>query len=251
VPASIVASHLHLPLWSFSKAAGVAWVGGGGRTQYEREPTPTHLAVVDDTIALGREMGRAVAAVRERWPRVRLTRAAVYATPEGVGHADVVVAEYPGLHYLSWNYANAGHGVLSGWDFDGILCEDIAAEDDIGDEHPRYRSAVTTARPLHLPRRGPVPLVVSMRPESVRAETEEWLARWGVRVERLVMRDFPRPPGVEWVEAAARFKAWHFAASGLGLFVESDPPQAERVAGLAGKSVLCPAAGRVFVRAAS
>jgi hypothetical protein len=44
----------------------------------------------------------------------------------------------------------------------------------------------------------------------------------------------------------ARYKAEHFAASGLAYFVESDPVQAAEIARLTKRPVICPAAGEVF-----
>jgi hypoxanthine phosphoribosyltransferase len=238
LPAGVLAYDLHRPLWSVSPSAGLLDVGHGVRLDGQAREV-RRIAVVDDTTARGVAMREASALVRERFPDAELVRAVVYAHPHGMGEVDIVVREYPGLHYLEWNWCNAGHGVKCGFDFDGIICHDL-------EDGPDYVRRITEAPPLYLPRRHPIPLIVTARPESVRAETLDWLDRHGLTCERLIMRDWDWN-GCEWDGArVARFKADHFARSGLPMFAESDPFQAQTIAEITGKVVLCPAAGRVF-----
>jgi hypoxanthine phosphoribosyltransferase len=241
LPAGVLAYDLHRPLWSVSPSAGLLDVGHGVRLDGQAREV-RRIAVVDDTTARGVAMREASAIVRERFPDAEIVRAVVYAHPHGMGEVDIVVREYPGLHYLEWNWCNAGHGVKCGFDFDGIICHDL-------EDGPDYVRRITEAPPLYLPRRHPIPLIVTARPESVRAETLDWLDRHGLTCERLIMRDWEWN-GSEWDGArVARFKADHFGRSGLPMFAESDPFQAQTIAEITGKVVLCPAAGRVFAPA--
>jgi hypothetical protein len=150
---------------------------------------------------------------------------------------------YGGEHYLEWNWQNAGHGAACGFDFDGVLCHDCPPEDD--DDGPRYARFLAGARPLYLPRRLPVPLIVTARHEKYRAPTEDWLRRHGVRWDRLVMRDFAIDP-TRWADHVAEFKAYHLDRSTCILMAESDPAQAATINRITRKPVLCPAAGKVF-----
>jgi hypothetical protein len=202
------------------------------------------VLLVDDTTATGKEMAACVPLVREAYPEARITRAVVYASPGALGGVDLCHATYPGAHYLEWNWCNAGHGTGCVYDFDGILCEECPPGDD--DDGPRYAAFLRDARPLYLPRRTPIHTIVTGRHARYEAETRAWLARWGVEVRHLVMRDWDVDPGVPWHEQHGRHKARHFERSGLGLFAESCPLQAEVIARETGKAVLCPAAGRVF-----
>jgi hypoxanthine phosphoribosyltransferase len=241
LPAGVLAYDLHRPLWSVSPSAGLLDVGHGVRLDGQAREV-RRIAVIDDTTARGVAMREASAIVRERFPDAEIVRAVVYAHPHGMGEVDIVVREYPGLHYLEWNWCNAGHGVKCGFDFDGIICHDL-------EDGPDYVRRITEAPPLYLPRRHPIPLIVTARPESVRTETLDWLDRHGLTCERLVMRDW-KWNGCEWDGArVARFKADHFGRSGLPMFAESDPFQAQTIAEITGKVVLCPAAGRVFAPA--
>jgi hypothetical protein len=128
-------------------------------------------------------------------------------------------------------------------DFDGILCEDPPPGIDEVADPAGYAAWLADARPLLLPRKNPVPLVVTFRRECHREATLAWCARWGVRVGQLVMHPSPEP--LRAFDAAAH-KGAAFRESGCALFVESDPAQAQAIARVAGKPVACPRAGRVF-----
>lgn len=227
MPGSLIATVRHLPLWTISRQTGLTDPGHGGRMDGTARDEPRHVLLIDDTAAGGREMGANTATVRAHWPGTDITRCAIYCHPAALRQVDRYAFVYPGLHFLEWNWTNAGHGERCGYDFDGILCRD---EDE---------------RPLYVPRRLPVPLIVTGRHESARASTQAWLDRWGVRVDRLIMRDFDAPDRYD-VDRIATFKASHYASSPCVLFAESDPWQAERINILTGKPVLCPKAGRVF-----
>lgn len=241
LPASILAYHLHLPLWGVSRHAGVANMGHGLRLESRGWIEPRHILLIDDTVASGTEMTACYPIVRERFPDAKITRAVIYARPSAVHAVDMFYATYDGYHYLQWNFANAGFGSLGAWDMDGLINRDFKVEEcrdmDV------YRSAMETITPLYLPRRLPIPMIVTARPESTRDITLRWLARHGVRVERLVMwPGDPHPPSSE----VAPWKAKHYAESNCMTFIESDPGQAQAIAEITGRPVLCPAAGRLF-----
>lgn len=231
IPGAIIAAHLHVPLVSCSRQRGVTDPGCGVRMETTHGAlgrAPAHVLIVDDTAARGREMAAAARRVQASWPAAAITRCVVYCSPQARHAVDLCAAIYDGPHYLEWNWPNAGHGALCAYDFDGVLCTEDGRAD-----------------PLYLPRRLPVPLIVTGRHESARGATQDWLDHWGVRVERLVMRGFDGPDEYDLGRIAA-LKAEHYAASACVLFAESDPWQAERIRDLTGRPVLCPAAGRVF-----
>jgi orotate phosphoribosyltransferase len=182
--------------------------------------------------------------VRDAFPGARITRAAVYAHPRAFHLVDRCAFILDGLHYLEWNWCNAGHGAACAYDFDGILCRECTPEED--DDGPRYRRFLEAAEPLYLPRREPVPLVATGRHEKYRAETLAWLARHGVRADRLVMRDWEWTPDMDWQARVGTWKATLYRRSGCILFAESEPRQAAIIAQVSGMPVLCPAAGCVF-----
>src|SRR5262249_43404581 len=77
---------------------------------------------------------------------MRIIRAVVYAHPHGLGAVDFVAAILPGHHFLEWSWPHTGYAERKAFDFDGILCEDIAHEDcDDGPRSARSKSQSHTA----------------------------------------------------------------------------------------------------------
>ena len=246
LPASIVATHLHLPIYSVSPSKGLLHLGTGLRIEgNDPDRRPEHVVVIDDTVSRGGAMRRVLPIVERAFAAATIATACVYVHPMGVRIPDYHVEVLPGAHYLEWNWANAIHAEYCGFDFDGILCRDcLPAENDDG---PRYREFLRTATPLFLPRRASIPLIVTARHEHYREETREWLARHRITCDRLVMRRFAVQPR-DWIAAISEFKADAYREAGLQLFAESEPEQAARIHALTGMPVLCPAAGRVYAR---
>jgi uncharacterized HAD superfamily protein len=126
-------------------------------------------------------------------------------------------------------------------DFDGVLCEDCPPGMD-GDDTPRgnerYRHWLLTARPRRLPRMVRVPLIVTFRLEKFRKETENWMKKWSISCDELVMhpaRSFAQRKR-NW--NAGVHKGETFRASTCGIFIESDSQQAEEIWKAAHKPVL-------------
>lgn len=248
LPATIVAVMHHAPLFScgtFPEFSKIRSCGNGWRMLGSDPPLKT-LAIVDDTAAHGGSIYNVTQMARDRWPEARIIRAVVYAHPKSLAQVDLAVAELDGPHYLEWNLFNAAHAETMATDLDGILCPDPPAE--AGDEDPQYLAAIRSAPALQRPRRRELPLLVTARLERWRGETEAWLARNGIRYQRLIMGPWPtiaeRADG--WPENAAKLKADAYRASACKLFVESDPVQARRIVQLTGAPVLCPKAGGVL-----
>ena len=243
LPGSLAAYQLHVPLLTVSRQRGVTDPGHGRRLEGPR-PDPRHVLLIDDTVAGGNEMRHNFPVVRAAYPDARITRAAVYAHPRAADVVDLFAAYYPGEHYLEWNWANAGHGAWTAYDMDGLICDDCPVPDD--DDGPRYARFLRETRPLCLPRRATIPLIVTGRHRKYRDATRAWLDRHGVRAERIEMRDWAVDPSRAWHEQHGEFKAAHYGPSGCGYFAESCPLQAEVIHRLTGKPVICPALGKVL-----
>jgi len=232
-PASLLAMHLHLPLWIVQqRQRAVAPAGHGYRLDSRGSRIGAQTAgkwlLIDDTTASGSSMREARALVAGAGFKDVLAAAIYPADPAGLDYFGRVL---PLAHLLEWNFFNSVHVERSAFDFDGVLCLDGARPHD--------------AAPLHLPRRLAVPLIVTGRPEAEREASLAWLSRHGVGAAQLVMW----PGSLEERSqpmAVSRYKAKHYLASGLDWFVESCPIQAAEIAGLTGKPVICPPAAKVF-----
>lgn len=241
-PASILAMLLHLPLYALHDD-GIFRTGNGWRI-HDRPETAGPLLVVDDTRMTGRSLKVAQRVVGQHLAGRAVLYAVVYCNPKGGPPAGLLHARMlPSPHFLEWNLFNSIHLPQLATDFDGILCHDCPAGHD--DDGPKYARFLQQVRPLYLVRKSPLKLILTARCAKYRPQTEAWLARWGVRYERLEM--WPGMPAERWQNhAAARWKAELFAASKLAYMVESDAGQAELIARQSGKLVICPAARKVF-----
>lgn len=257
MPATLIATQLYLPLYTLTSTGPVRsdWTTSRG-CRGGKGP----LAVVDDTVYAGHASWRA----RELLTRLEVDHviAAVYCTPWMTHAVDHYAAVLPPPHVLEWNWANVGPNV-GRWDggdarnrvwgggvacdMDGILCEEPRVPDaDSGPGLERYRQWILGARPLMLPRMNPIKLVVTGRVERWRPETEAWLAKRGVRVERLVMHPAATAGERDRAGDVAAMKGREFAASRCGIFIESDPRQCGTIHEVSGKVVICPATEGVW-----
>jgi orotate phosphoribosyltransferase len=246
LPASVIATHLHLPLYELTESGRLNRLGHGsrGRAMGFGEETRNgdgRLVVVDDTVYSGYAMRTARQNV-ERLRR-RAVFAAVYIRPEITTAVDLFGRMLSSPHLLEWNFANNGpfvglavNPIYKGGmaiDLDGVVVHDADSGGPVG-------------TPYLTPRTHPCKLIVTGRPERHRAETEALLRRVRARWERLEMLPDHLP---QTIESIAQHKARHFVASGCGFFVESCPVQAELIFRMTGRPTVCPRTGQVWAAA--
>ena len=237
IPASVIAAHLHLPLYA-TACGEVASCGHGARLS-PGDRRHRHLLLLDDTTMSGAQMTRALPWVKSAFPGCRVTPAAVYPTPQSRGVVAEFARELPPPHLLEWNLFNSGYVNVMVTDLDGIICEECPAAAD--DDGPAYGFFLENARPIQLPRRAPVYAIVTARLDKYRPQTEAWLRRWGVRYDKLVMWPEDDARGRWSVPGrVAAFKGAYYRLCGASLMVESDPIQAAWIRKVSGKLVLCP-----------
>lgn len=236
-PAAILATHLQLPLGTVN-GEKIHNVGAGSRGVNGWAGNPQgKVLIVDDSVYGGHNMRR----LRAAFPDALL--AALYVRPEMTGLVDFYGRALPSPHLFQWNMFNGAplvgrtinpalHGGIA-LDFDGVL----AVDPDISDrDEEKYLDWLNNAVPLNLPRRHPVPLIVTFRLEKFREATLAWLARWQIRVDRLVMH--PAKSHAERNFNTAEHKGRTYRDSPCRLFVESDPQQARIIFREAQKPVL-------------
>jgi len=249
--ATMLSMYLHLPLLAIRQTlndvieAGNGWrLGGSSHIKPQGK-----VLIVDDTCMTGNSF-RQVLPIMRGWNAVT---AAIYCNPAAHLKPDMWHAELKWPHMLEWNIFNSVLSPNMALDFDGVLCHDPSREQD--DDGPRYLDFIRNARPLYLPRKAPVPLIVTARVERYRAETEDWLRRHGVQWNRLVMHPAATTRERER-HSMADYKAQHFGVWAKFhrprpaplMFVESDPRQARLIHERTGQMTVCPHTAEVHCR---
>lgn len=225
IPASILATHLNLPLYTL-EGTDIIHCGHGRRFTEPANGT-SQLLMVDDTVMLGST------SKRRRLPKPNLF-GAVYKNPHAKAAVDVVGVELEPPHLLEWNFFNSKFVEQCAFDMDGILCED--------QKPPHNQPCV----PLHLPRNYTIPAIITARFEKHRRITQVWLERHGIKYNDLIMGPWASESERDEPQAISKYKSAAFAKTGLQWFVESCPIQSKEIAQMTGAWVICPPAGRVY-----
>lgn len=222
IPASVIAAHLHLPLYTYYKGQ-VKNVGNGSRLD---SIGGRNLLFVDDTTMIGNTL--------KKLESVKGLKASVYVNPHSARKPDLYTNELEPPHLLEWNLFNSGYCKNMAFDMDGVICHD----------QPRKLWGKQVERPRYLPRRSPV-TIITARLERDRLVTESWLKDHGVTVEKLVM--FPGNEADRLKpRAISEYKAEAFKESGKDWYVESCSQQAREIAELTGAWVICTENGEVY-----
>ena len=251
--AAMVAMLLHLPLLTVRQNTGdVIETGNGWRLggQANVSPDRRKVAVIDDTCMTGNSLTAVEHILRKEF-NSHVT-ATVYTNPLATHKPDIWAQELGWPHLLEWNLFNSVLSPNTACDFDGILCYDCPVDCD--DDGEKYSHWMAEVRPLYVPRKTPIPLIVTARIERYRDITMKWLDKHNIKVDKLVMHPAKTLAERNSHDIAA-FKArvfgtWKKKHTVVGpppvIFVESDDRQAIRIARLAGGLVVCPATAGVY-----
>lgn len=257
LPASILATHLQLPLYSLR-------IGDHGPELTELKPQAVHrggkkelktqsgpIFVVDDTV----HSGGCMTIIRAITSSINAIYSAVYVTPEFAHLTDCYAKALKTPHFLEWNIFNNGfvcggpadsflHGGLA-FDFDGVLCLDPKP----GEEHTDPNVWIANLRPTHmLPRHYSIPLIITMRLEAWRKPTEDWLERYRILYDKLEMCQASSiaERDSNFLTRVIEHKAEKFRASSCYMMIESDEGQARLIQEYSKKPVLCTATRKII-----
>lgn len=235
LPASIIATHLQIPLSTpEAYAAGIVHGRSGAP-----ERAGKRVLLVDDSCNKGRAMARALSILPKG---TRVTRLAVFGPyqvePSSV--CDIWFEVVHGPRAFAWNLAKHIRLPRWGFDMDGVLCRDnTKAENDDG---PRYAEFLANVEPLFLPQRA-IGHIVTGRAEKYRPQTEAWLERHGVQFESLTMTPWEmkaeRMAAMREIGGRGGWKAGHAKRLGVEFFIESCPKQSSIIAREAAIPVFC------------
>lgn len=237
--ASQISLRRHIPMTDVDGLIARRLLGGGNRFDQHNADylsEPRRVLVVDDSILTGRQLGKTRSAIDQASMPHEISYGCVYVDP---GKEDLVDHFYEILPYprvFEWNLMH--HPALEHccMDIDGVLCLDPTEEEN--DDGVRYAEFLTSvpvrARPAFR-----VGTLVTNRLERYRSQTEAWLHRNGIRYDRLVM--MPYATKAERIAAGRHgaFKAEVYQAAGALVFIESSATQAQEIADIAVRPVIC------------
>jgi len=249
--ATMLAMYLQLPMITIRQTMNdIVPTGNGWRLGGSRHVDPAgKILVVDDTVMTGNSLKAIRPLVTAQLGNA--VYAAVYVNPTASLKPDIWAVDLPWPHILEWNIFNSVLSPSVAVDFDGILCHDCRPEQD--DDGEKYLDFVRNAPPLYVPRKSPIPLIVTARIERYRHDTEAWLRRYGIQWKTLVMHPAATLHQRNQTDIAAykasHYQAWaaqHRASPGPVMFFESDDRQAQRIAQISGRMVICPHTAGVY-----
>ena len=163
--ACTIAELLHLPLLAIRQTKGdIIEAGNGWRLggKSHVDISGGKVAVIDDTVMTGNSL-RAIAGICQSRFDSHVT-AAVYVNPSARRKPDIWARDLEWPHILEWNVFNSVLSPNIAVDFDGILCRDCHPKDD--DDGERYLEFIQNAKPLYLPRKRPLAMIVTARIEK-------------------------------------------------------------------------------------
>lgn len=237
LPASLIATHLQLPFTDIDSYNSGRWYIKSKKVTVPSDlpNTPLRVLLVDDTINTGTAMRHAVSTLRNSNDTV--IKFAVYGSPKNKPEdIDFICELCPLPRAFQWNIWKHNDAKNWGTDMDGVLCRDpIKKENDKG---PLLENFYKTVEPKFLFSK-PIKYIITSREERFRTVTEEWLLKYNITYEKLIMKPNGLPGGNQ---AHAEYKAnilktgpW----SDVQLYIESDPKQAKIMAQLINIPIWC------------
>jgi uncharacterized HAD superfamily protein len=239
VAAALASVALDLPMTDLDTLLrGASPLAGDGTTK---------ILIIDDSVATGATLAGARQRLEGAFPDASFVVCAVYGRETPAEGVDLELEAVPEPRLFQWNMMR--HPLLDEccFDIDGVLCVDPSeAQNDDGDA---YIAFLLNAPPLYTPSRA-VGYLVTSRLERYRPQTEAWLRSRGIRYRELIMLDLPSKAERIRTRAHGTFKADVYRRLDARFFIESDRAQAETIARLSGKPVLCVETHELFDPAA-
>ena len=230
LPASIIATSAHLPLYSLREGK-LQYVGGGYRSPLESNHIKKIL-LVDDSISTGFCMTRCLENIRKEID-CDITTAAIFVSPDTSFVPDIIGQWLQSPHWFEWNLLNAITATLTAVDMDGVLCNDTPIE-----QLEEMEFGIRDAWPLTIPRYIAVRAIITSRLQVHKKITKDWLKLHQVEYDNLILGPW-YSPNERTLDNVVEFKAKEYIKCGAKLFIESDDIQAQKIATYANKPVLC------------
>lgn len=236
LPANLLALYLNKPYTDIHSFVNGHIYSAGARSQFFDIKSYKKVLVIDDSISSGSALEKSKALLKPVENDFDISYSVVYAVPGKEKLIDYYFEIVPLPRYFQWNILN--HTILEKacFDIDGVLCVDPTSEQN--DDGPAYTDFVLNAKPLFIPG-SKIGALVTSRLEKYRPQTEEWLRKYNVKYDDLIMLDLPDMEARRRANNHADHKAKAYKSSKYVLFIESELAQAHEINRKTSKPVIC------------
>lgn len=198
------------------------------------ENLPRKILVVDDTLKRGRTLFK----IKQRLQNLdNISYGIVYVTPGKESCVDFYYNTQESPRPFLWNVFHSLYLDKMCVDIDGVLCIDPTPEEN--DDSINYQKFLTNAIPLYIPT-CPIHSIVSSRLEKWRRLTEEWLKKYNIKYNNLILSSYRTAEERRLANDYAERKVEYYIKTGneTELFIESNFNESRIIKELSGKPVL-------------
>ncbi len=235
LPASMIALYLNTNLGDVESLLGNKFFAiGRTRKSFMSHHEINKVLVVDDSVMSGGSIIDVKKKLEPISTQYDFTYLAPITSSNGIQYVDIAFEIIDEARVFEWNLFH--HCLLENtcFDLDGVLCQDPEIDDD-GEKYIRF---LETATPLFIPT-SPIGTIITCRLEKYRQKTEEWLSKYNIKYQKLVMLDMPtKADRVKWGKHG-EYKGEYYKESNCNLFIESSLRQANTIAKISRKPVFC------------
>jgi len=244
LPASICATALNMPLYTLSDGKllicnSLSKFGGWRMGQYEK--VQGKLLLLDDTIFTGNSLST----VKVYFDEPHYT-GALYAKPDIAYMVDVFGEELDIPHLLEWHFFNSSFLERTLFDLDGVFSPNVPISECLDDD--KYEKYISNVEPFYhrLPKtKYKLKAIVTGRADRFRKITEEWLGKYNIEYENLIM--FPSEREQErnrdHIQEVGKYKAEIYRKFNVAYFMESEKSEGLVIRELSKKRVILPNQG--------
>ena len=240
LPASVCATSLNLPLHTISNKEivicnSLSDFGGYRMNSFSKDSGK--LLFVDDTVFSGNTFNQ----IKDTFGADHYY-SALYCNPSNLNIVDVYGKDLNEPHLLEWHFFNSGHTEKTLFDLDGVFSPNVPfSELDCDDKYEKY---ISNVEPFYhrLPKAHKLRGIVTGRLDKFRKQTEDWLAKYNIKYDELIM--FPterrKQRDANHVEEVGKYKADVHKRSNAIFFMESEKAEGKVIRKHSHKRVILP-----------
>jgi hypothetical protein len=243
---SICATSLNLPLYTLSQGKIVLCNSiseFGGNRMSGHVSNSGKLLVLDDTAFGGFTLEKIKTSLGNDY-----YYGVLYARSQIIEKVDIFGKELEKPHLLEWHFFNSPHTENTLFDLDGVFSPNVpmscCADND------KYEEYLSNVEPFYhrLPKTHKLKAIVTGRLDKFRKITEEWLEKYNIEYEDLIM--FPtekeKQRDANHVQEVGIYKADVYKKSNAQFFMESEKSEGAIIKELSNKRVILPNDGVVL-----